>query len=103
MAVVAGKQFMPIKFYGGVDVSTSPAGGRGRPPGGGGILADLPWFCSLFAARSCNPLISLGYEVVVQDFDTVLGYQNTSRIREIGGAGCVVLVRRVSDHQLTWL
>ena len=77
--------------------------GAGRPPGGGGILADLPWFCSLFAARSCNPLISFRYEVVDQDFDTVLGYQNTSRIREIGGAGCVVLFRMVSDHQLTWL
>ena len=50
-----------------------PGGGVGRRAGGG-ILADLPWFCSLFAARSRNPLISLGYEVVVQDFDTVLGY-----------------------------
>lgn len=79
-----------------------PGGGVGRRAGGG-ILADFAWFCSLFAARSCNPLISLRYEVVGQDFDTVLGYQNTSRIREIGGAGCVVLVRRVSDHQLTWL
>ena len=49
-----------------------PGGGVGRRAGGG-ILADLPWFCSLFAARSRNPLISLGYEVVVQDFDTVLG------------------------------
>ena len=91
------------KFHGGVDVSTSPAGGRGRPPGGGGILADLPWFCSLFAVRSRNPLISFGYEVLAQDLDTVLGYQNTSWIREIGGRRCVVLVRRVLDHQLTWL
>ena len=64
--------FWLIKFHGGVDVSTSPAGGRGRPPGGGGILADFAWFCSLFAARSRNPLISLGYEVVEHDFGAVL-------------------------------
>jgi hypothetical protein len=86
--------FWLIKFCGGVDVSTSPAGGRGRPPGGGGILADFARFCSLFAARSCNPLILLGYEVVVRDFDTILGYLNTSRIHEVGGAGCVYLVNQ---------
>ena len=96
--------FWLIKFHGGVDVSTSPAGGRGRPPGGGGYFGRFcPGFAVFLQHDRRNPLISLRYEVVVQDFDTVLGYQNTSRIREIGGAGCVVLVRRVSDHQLTWL
>ena len=95
--------FWLIKFHGGVDVSTSPAGGRGRPPGGGGILADFAWFCSLFAVRSRNPLISLGYEVYRHDFGAVLGYYDTSRARQVGGAGCVHLVRMVSDHQLTSL
>ena len=75
-------------------------GGVGRRAGGG-ILADLPWFCSLFAVRPRNPLISLGYEVYSHDFGAVLGYYDTSRARQVGGAGCVVLVRRVSDHQLT--
>ena len=76
-----------------MDVSTSPAGGRGRPPGGGGIFADFACFCSLFAVRSRNPLISLGYEVYLHDFGTVLGYYDTSRARQVGSAGCVVLVR----------
>ena len=76
-----------------------PGGGVGRRAGGG-ILADFAWFCSLFAVRSRNPLISLSYEVYCHDFGTVLGYYDTSRARQVGGAGCVVLVRRVSDHQL---
>jgi len=69
-------------------------GGRGRPPGGGGFLADFAWFCSLFAARSRNPLISLGYDVVDHDLDTVLGYHNTSRMREVGGGRSPHLVNQ---------
>jgi hypothetical protein len=52
-----------------------PGGGVGRRAGGG-ILADLPWFCSLFAVRSRKPLISLGYKVYSHDFGTVLGAEN---------------------------
>ena len=70
-----------------------PGGGVGRRAGGG-ISPILPGFAVFFAARSRNPLISLRYEVVQQDLDTVLGYQNTSRIREIGGAGSPHLVNQ---------
>ena len=70
-----------------------PGGGVGRRAGGG-IFADFACFCSLFAVRSCNPLISLSYKVYSHDFGTVLGYYDTSRTRQIGGAGCVVLVNQ---------
>jgi hypothetical protein len=68
-AVYARKNFMAVWMS-----RLAQAGGGVGRRAGGGILADFAWFCSLLAARSCNPLISLRYEVLHQDFDTVLGY-----------------------------